>query len=78
MKDSQLVSVSGIANTSQRNRGKRRTFADTVLIISWVFSYKIIIGVFRFANLVESLRTDHHLDSSTARVERTMKDLPSG
>jgi hypothetical protein len=78
MKDSQLVSVSGIANTAQRHRAKRRTFADIVLIASWIILYKIIVGAFRFANLLESLRSDHHLGSSTARVERPMKDLPSG
>jgi hypothetical protein len=78
MKDSQPVSVSGIGNTAPWNRGKKRTLADTVLITSWMVGYKIILGTFRFANLVESLRSDRPLDSSTARVARTMKDLPSG
>jgi hypothetical protein len=78
MRDSQLASVSGIGNTAPWSRGKKRTLADNVLITSWVITYEIILVAFRFAKFVESLRSDHHLDSSTARVQRTVKDLPSG
>jgi hypothetical protein len=78
MKDSQLVSVSGIRNTAPRHRAKRRTFADIALITSWIIIYNLILAAFRFASFLEGLRSDHHLDSSAVRVERTMKDLPSG